>query len=403
VRMARLIKEGIGSLGTNKSRTVYMMAGTVIGISALMVIMAIGKGTEREVMERVANFGTHAVMVTAGGGRGFSPPQEGVTTLRLEDAEAIRNQVSHTALVSPAALKRGMTFRAGAAQARATVFAVEPEWHDAWDWHVADGDPITPEDLATMQRSCVLGSSLSRELFGSADDPIGEDIQIGNVRFRVKGVLESKGTSPMGSDFDNRAIIPLTTGLRRVFNQDHLSFIRVKVADSRYLAAVGEEIRNLLRQRHQITPPREDDFSIVTAADAAEMARGISGTLSVLLIALVGVSLIAGGIVLMNILLIAVSERTGEIGLRRALGATERDVFVQFLTESLAVTFLGMLLGAALGWIVGVAAGMILEMPVAISWEPFALGAAFSVMVGLFFGIQPARRAARLSPVDALR
>jgi len=404
MRILRIANEGIRSLAANKLRTFFMMAGTIVGIAALTVIMAMGKGTEKKVMQRVNNFGIRAIMVTAGGGKrgGMSPPQEGVTTLRLEDLDAIRNQVSGIEVITPAVMKRGASIKAGVSQTQAIVFAVEPEWYDAWDWFVQSGDPISAEDVSTMGRTCNLGTSLSRTLFGDSS-PIGEYVQIENTRFLVKGVLESKGTSPMGTDFDNRVLIPLTTGMRRFLNQDYISYIRVKVKDPKDLTEIGTKIRGILHERHHITPPQEDDFAIVTAADVAQTARGIAGTLSVLLIALAALSLIVGGIVLMNILLISVSERVKEIGLRRALGATQSDIFQQFLAESLAITLLGMILGCALGWGGSILVGMFIKAPVLISWEPFALAVVFSLLVGLFFGVQPARRAAMLKPVEALR
>ena len=404
MRILRIVREGMQALGDNKLRTFFMMAGTIVGIAALTVIMAMGKGTEKKVMKRVNAFGIRAIMVTAGGssGKGMSPPQEDVTTLRLEDLEAIRNQVSGIEMISPVLMNRGASIKAGASQTQAVIFAVEPEWYDAWDWYVQSGEPINAEDASTMARTCNLGTSLSQTLFGDAS-PVGEYIQIGNTRFLVKGVLESKGVSPMGGDFDNRVLIPLTTGMRRLLNVDYINYIRVKVKDPKDLIGIGEEIRKILHERHHITPPQEDDFAINTAADVAKTARGISGTLSILLIALAALSLIVGGIVLMNILLISVSERVKEIGLRRALGATQADIFQQFLAESLAITLLGMFLGCALGWGASMLVGLLLKAPVVISWEPFALAVVFSLMVGLFFGIQPARRAAMLKPVEALR
>ncbi len=402
MRASRIVKEGVQSLGANKLRTFFMMAGTIVGIAALTVIMAMGKGTEKKVMEKVNKFGIRAIMVTAGGGKGFSPPQEGITTLKLDDLEAIRSQVQGIELLTPGVIKRGSSIKAGNAQTQATVFAVEPDWYEAWEWDVRRGEPINAEDMSTMARICNIGTSLSRTLFGDAD-PVGEYLQIGATRFLVKGVLESRGTSPSGGDMDNRVLVPLTTGMRRLLNVDYISYIRVKVKDSKDLVPIGDEIRRILHERHHITPPQEDDFAIVTAADIARAVRGISGTLSMLLIALAGLSLIVGGIVLMNILLISVSERVKEIGLRRALGATQSDIFVQFLAESLAITLVGMLLGCLVGWGVSLLIRMVVKAPVIISWEPFALAVVFSLVVGLFFGIQPARRAARLKPVEALQ
>ncbi|MBI4871542.1 MAG: ABC transporter permease [Candidatus Riflebacteria bacterium] len=402
MRLLRIAREGARALTANKLRTSFMMVGTVIGIAALTVIMAIGKGTEKKVMARVNSFGTHAIMITAGGGKGFSPPQAGITTLRLDDAEAIARQVQGVEVLAPFAMKRGLSSKAGSNQVQTAVMAVGPDWHDAWDWHPTDGDPITADDNSTLARVCLLGTLSAADLFGS-QNPIGEDLQIGNVRFKVKGILAPRGTSPMGDEFDRRIVIPLTTGMRRVFNQDYITNIRVKVKDPRQLESTSAEIRQLLHERHHITPPREDDFAIFSAADIAKMARGISGTLTYLLAALAGLSLLVGGIVLMNILLISVSERVKEIGLRRALGATRQDMFLQFLTESLAVTLSGMVLGSLLGWSVSILLARLTRLPVVISWEPFALALGFALAVGVFFGVQPARRAARLEPVEALR
>jgi len=402
MKILRVASEGVRAMAGNKLRTFFMLAGTMIGIAALMVIMAVGKGTEKKVMKRMESFGPRALMLIAGGGKDLPPPDFSVTTLTLADADAVRGQVQNIEAASPVAFKRKLPIKAGDAQTRAMVFAVEPDWNDAWDWYVADGDPIEAGDVATLARVCVIGQTLSRDLFGDAS-PIGETIQVQNVRFRVKGVLERRGTSPMGTDFDNRALIPLTTGLRRLFNQDHITYVRIKVKDLDHIESVKNQVRRVLHERHHITPPQEDDFRIVSAKAVGELARGTSGTLSLLLIALAGLSLIVGGVVLMNILLISVSERVKEIGLRRAVGATRRDILAQFLTESLAVTFLGMALGCALGLGVCVFLKRVTPLPVVISWEPFALAAAFAFLVGSVFGVQPARKAASLNPVEALQ
>ncbi|MBI4662973.1 MAG: ABC transporter permease [Verrucomicrobia bacterium] len=374
MKLIRLVKAGIQALGSHKLRTFFMMVGTLIGIAALTVIMAMGAGTERAVMKRVSVFGFRAIMVMAGGGKTFPPSgADSVVTLRLEDVDVIRSQVAGIEAMAPAVQARGATFKAGAAQSQAPVFGVEPDWHVAWEWDVQRGDPINGEDVASLARVCVLGQSLRQALFGDAD-PVGQFVQVNNVRFQVKGVLEPKGTSPMGSDMDNRALIPLTTGMRRLLNQEHLSQIRLKLKDDSQLEEAGERIRAILRERHRITPPEEDDFQVRTAADVAKVVRGISGTLSTLLTVLAGLSLLVGGIVLMNIQLISVSERTKEIGLRRAVGATQRDIFHQFLAEALSVTLLGMLLGSGLGWGIAATLAAFTPMAVALSWEPFALG-----------------------------
>lgn len=403
MRMLRIAGEGIGSLAANKLRTFFMMAGTIVGIAALTVIMAIGKGTEKRVMQRVQQFGPQAMMVVAGGGKAVGPPDSSVTTLTLDDARAIRDEVPDLEYVTPQAWESAATLKRGANQIQAMIWGVEPQWHDAWDWQAAEGDGIADEDLATLARVCVIGSSVKRDLFAQ-EDPIGETLYVNKVSLTVKGVLERRGTSGMGGgDFDNRIVVPLTTAMRRMSNVDHIGGIRVVTKNAALMPQQAEHIARLLRERHHIRPPLEDDFRINTPTAIAQMARGTSGTLSILLVALASLSLLVGGVVLMNILLISVAERTKEIGLRRAVGATRRDIFAQFLTESLSVTFLGMLLGSVLGWGVSLAVGRLTPMATVISWEPFALAIAFALLVGVFFGVQPARRAARLQPVEALR
>ena len=402
MKILRIAKEGASALITHKMRTFFMMAGTIVGIAALTVIMAVGKGTEAKVMKRVNAFGTHAIVVTAGGGKGFQPPQEGISTLRLDDADAIKSQISGIEVTAPFAVKQAVSIKAGNSQIQTIVMAVGPEWHDASEWYTTDGDPISTEDESTMARVCLLGTLSAKDLFGG-QNPIGEYVQIDNQRFKVKGILETRGTSPMGDEFDRRIIIPLTTGMRRVFNQDYITNIRVRVKDTRQIDSIASEIQQLLHERHHITPPREDDFAIFSAADVARTVRGISGTLTYLLAGLAGLSLLVGGIVLMNILLISVSERKKEIGLRRAVGATQGDIFRQFLMESLSVTTLGMVSGSAFGWAISAVLARVTQFPVVLSWEPFMLALGFSLAVGVFFGIQPARRAAKLQPIEALR
>jgi putative ABC transport system permease protein len=403
MRRLRTAREGINSLAANKLRTFFMMAGTIVGIAALTVIMAIGKGTEKQVMKRVESFGPRAMMLVAGGGKTIGPPDSSVTTLTLSDVRAIREEIPDLEFVTPQAWQTAATLRQDANQIQATMWGVEPQWHDAWNWYPAQGEGITDEDVATMARVCVLGSSVKRDLFGDAD-PIGQSLYINKVSVTVKGVLERRGTSGGGGgDFDNRILLPITTAMRRVLNVDYIGGIRIITKDSALMAEQSEQIVRLVRERHRITPPAEDDFRITTPLAIAEVARGTSRTLSLLLMALAGLSLLVGGVVLMNILLISVAERTKEIGLRRAVGATRRDIFAQFLTESLGVTFLGMLLGSGLGWGVSLAIGKLTPLAAVISWEPFALAIGFALLVGVFFGVQPARRAARLHPVEALR
>jgi putative ABC transport system permease protein len=402
MRMLRIAGVGIEALAAHKLRTILMMSGTLVGVAALTVVMAMGKGTERKIMKRVENFGPRAIMLIAGGGKDVPGPDLTTTTLTLRDAEAIRQNIGGIEAIAPAAMQRQMPIKAGAAQTQATVFACESNWHHAWDWHAQLGRGITDGDNSMLARVCVIGQTVREELFPDTD-PVGQYLHVGNVRFQIKGVLEKRGTSPMGTDFDNRLLIPLATGMRRLFNQDHLSYIRIKVANVSQLGAVTRDVRQLIHQRHRIGPAEEDDFRLISAEIIARFAAGSSRTLSILLAVLAGLSLLVGGVVLMNILLISVKERTKEIGLRRAIGASQPDVFAQFLAESLTVTLLGMVAGVLVGWGLCSVLPRFTPMPLVISWESIALAAGAAVIVGTFFGIQPARRAARLNPVEALR
>ena len=404
MRFPRIAKEGLDALGINKLRTFFMMAGTIAGVAALVVIMAIGKGTEKKVMKRIQNFGPRAIMLIAGGGKDLPPPDMTVTTLTLEDAEAIRQEIDGLDIVTPQAWRFNMDLKHKNKQTRSVVWGVEPAWHDAWNWDTAEGEPIEAEDVATMARVCVIGTAVKRDLFDN-EDPIGRELYVNKVRLTVKGVLAHRGVGGMGgvNEFDNRMIIPITTAMRRIMNVDYVGAIRIITKDPSRIADQAEKVRTLIHQRHHITPPEEDDFRLITAEIIANMVRGTSRTLSMLLVALAGLSLIVGGVVLMNILLISVAERKQEIGLRRAVGATRRDIFIQFLTESLAVTVLGMVLGSLVGLGACIALSRMTPIKAIPSWEPFLMALAFALIVGTFFGVQPARRAARMRPVEALQ
>jgi putative ABC transport system permease protein len=410
MRIIRLAKEGAKALLTHKLRAFFMMAGTLIGVMALTAITTISVGTARKLKQQLSKWPHDVIKVNVGGGKGYTMPQEGITTLLPTDAEAIQDQIDNLVLVTSVAEKRGLSIKGNSRQIGTNVFSIQPNWHEVMNWHIEQGESVTDEDIATMARVCVLGATIKEELFGE-QDPIGEMVQVGNVRLRIKGVLKPRGVGTSGRASDDRILVPLSTGLRRLFNQEHLSYIRMTVRDPDEIENTGEtriertaeEVRQLLHERHHITPPQEDDFSIVYASIVIKEIRSISKTATVLLIVLAGLSLVVGGIVMMNIMLVSVNERTNEIGLKRALGATRGDIFIQFLNESLIVTVVGIVIGGILGWIVSILLAKYRDLSIGNSWELFALIVLFALLIGIFSGVQPARRAAKLQPVETLR
>ncbi len=400
----KIFKEGLLSLNSYKTRTVLMALGTMIGIAALTAILCINAGTKEEIKTQVSRFGVRAILILPGhGAMGNTVGGKAAETqLKKADAAAISDQVKGIEGISANASQYGLSIKADRNQIDSTIDAVEANWHDIWDWPVVVGDRITQDDVDSMARVCLLGTTVARELFGDRSS-VGETVQIGSVRFKVKGILESRGMTGSAHDRDRRVNIPLSTGMKRLFNQQHISLIRIKVKKGYNLDRVAETALNLLNQRHHIDPKIEQFFTVYSTNSLVKRFRGISGTVNKLLTALTALSLLAGGLVMMNILLASVGERKSEIGLRRAVGATRGDVYFQFLGEALGVNFLGLILGWVLGLLVVYGLQHFSDIPASISWQAFLISGPLAVLAAIVFGLQPARRASRLDPIEALK
>jgi len=385
-----------------------MMLGIIIGVATLTIVVSVGQGAKAEVQRRANKmWGANPIMVTAGGGafRGemSMSVDQGNNTLTYEDMRAIEQEVPNVRKVSPGLIKVEAPLKYRERSTNATVFGITPEFRDYRSWDVDSGEFITDEDVTSMARVCLLGQTVATELFGDAD-PVGQSIRIENVAFKVKGLLARKGASPMGGDMDNRLMIPITTFARRVYNvTTYLSNIVIQLKDSSRMNETAKAVTALMRQRHHITPGMQDDFGVRTPSGIVSTLSKTSRTLTLFLGLVSAVSLLVGGLVVMNIMLISVSERTREIGLRRALGARRKDILFQFLVEALLVTVIGGVIGVASGAAGAQIVRLVSKMPTEVSWQAASLGVVFSAFVGLVFGLQPARRAARLSPVEALR
>jgi putative ABC transport system permease protein len=399
----RALKESLKGLGKNKVRTFLMMLGIVIGITTLTIIVSAILGAKSGVMGKVAKFGLDQIMINAGAGKIIGVPQDApVTTLKVEDGEAVLAEVKNVKAIAPSLNSRALPIKSASGNTESTIVSSTPNWAEVWDTPAVAGDFISDEDLSGMARVAVIGQTVAKELFG-ADDPVGKQIRIRELPFTVKGVLQAKGTSPSGQDMDSRIVIPLSTGQKRLLNRDWIGMIKVVLRDPSKMNQSVEDIRNLLRERHNLQAGVPDDFSIITPKQVTDVATQVSSALGLFLIVISGISLIVGGIVVGNIMLISVGERKREIGLRRAVGAKKKDILSQFLFESVAVTISGGLVGVILGLAGGKVLSLFTKLAMVVSWEPFVLAFLFSGVVGILAGISPARRAASLDPVEALR
>lgn len=404
MQTGKTIKLAVKAIGLNKMRTFLMMLGIIIGITMLTVIVSVGKGGRAKVMKAIQNVGTNAVMVFAGGGKVMGPPDEKTNTLTLDDAQAIMQEVQGIKAMDPALVRLGRTVKFESSNTATVIYGGTTNYGNAWDWTVESGDFFTDEDMNGMARVAVLGKTVVEDLFGDGD-PIGQNIKIENVSFKVVGVLRSRGTSPMGMDMDDRVVIPYTTAARRLFNTPYISIMRMAAADVNDVERIEKQVGDLLRDRHHIAAGFPDDFRIRGASSISKMAKGMMGTMNLFLGLVSLISLAVGGIVVMNIMLISVGERVKEIGLRRAVGARKQDIKKQFLVESALVT----VMGGFVGVLVGLGVSFVLpilskgKMPAMPSWEPFVLGFVFSTLVGLLAGLHPAKKASELDPVVALK
>ncbi len=404
MKQAKTFKLALRAIGMNKMRAVLMMLGVIIGITTLTVIVSVGKGASAKVMKSIQNFGANAVVVFAGGGKVMGPPDEKVNTLTMEDAQAIKQEIKGIRSMDPALTRVSRTVKYEDNNTNTVIYGGTTNYGDAWEWNIESGDYFTEEDMASMARVAVLGKTVVRELYGNTD-PIGTNVKIENVNFKVIGVLAPRGTSPMGMDMDSRIVIPYTTASRRVFNTQYISLIRMASVDPNDTGKIQSEVAGLLKERHHIQPGFPEDYRVSSSSSVNRMAKGMTGTLNLFLGLVSLISLVVGGIVVMNIMLISVGERVKEIGLRRAVGARKNDIRNQFLIESSLITLMGGFVGVIVGLVVSVLLPILSKgkMPAMLSWEPFMLGFIFSVLVGVLAGIHPAKKAAEMDPVIALK
>jgi putative ABC transport system permease protein len=397
-----MLRVALHALGRNVLRTFLTALGIIIGVAAVTAMVSIGTGAKAQMEDQVASLGQNVIMVLAGSTHrgGVFTGMGGAATLTVEDAQALRREVDGVLYVSPE-VRGAAQLTAGESNWNAMILGESDDYLNLRNWPLESGEFFGAPEVQTAARVAILGQTTARKLFAEAD-PIGETVRIRGIPFMVTGLLGAKGTNMMGQDQDDIVIIPYTTAMRRLFGQTTLRLINVSAASPGVSAAVARQITDLLRQRHRIQPGADDDFMIRTQEEINAFATSTTRIMTALLGAIAGVSLLVGGIGIMNIMLVSVTERTREIGIRLAVGARRRDILSQFLAEALMLSVAGGLIGIG----VGMAAAAILARE--FNWPTLTpisavVGAfLFSAAVGVFFGFYPARRAARLDPIAAL-
>jgi putative ABC transport system permease protein len=394
-------------LGRNKMRTGLTMLGVIIGVSAVITMVALGTGASAKVSESIASLGTNLLTVMPGNPRIRFGGQFGVgSTLTEDDAKAIARHFPQSVIAVAPQSRGGVQVKLGNKTWQTQLIGTSPDYRTVNNSPVDRGRFISQSDVDGRLKVAVLGPTVVSQLMGSdMANPVGMDVLMNRVSFRVIGVLKSKGSGAFGQDQDDVVIVPVSTALRRVFNRTYLSSIGIEAASRGDMELATEQMSRLLRQRHHILPPYEDndDFSVRSQTGLLETFQTATGTMTNLLAGIAVVSLIVGGIGIMNIMLASVSERTREIGLRKAVGATSRDIRLQFVIESCVIAGVGGLVGVGLGALGASMLGRILQMNALITPQSVILSVGVAAATGLFFGIYPAQKAAQLSPIEALR
>ncbi|MBR1884937.1 MAG: ABC transporter permease [Schwartzia sp.] len=397
------VRIAVNALFANKLRSLLTMLGIIIGVGAVIAMVAVGMGVTQRVTDSIASLGSNMLIIRpgasmSGGLRGAAGSR---TTLKYEDSVAIKKKIKDIDYVSPTVQKNYQVVY-GNQNWNTSVTGVTQEYMSIRDLKITTGSFITEEDMNTRNRVAVIGMTVASNLFGEAN-PVGKTIRVNNQPYRVIGVLESKGQSSVGQDQDDVVIVPLTTAMDRLLAITYVQTINVQVSSQSKMDDVQANIETLLRQRHHLTGAKDNDFQVQNLTSLMSTMNETTTMLTLFLGSIAAISLIVGGIGIMNIMMVSVTERTREIGIRKALGATFKDIMTQFLIESVVIGVIGGVLGIAFGIVAAQAISKFGDFQTVITAAPIFLSFAFSVGIGLFFGIYPARKAALLDPIEALR
>lgn len=404
MKISDLLEQTFSSLLANKARSGLTILGIVIGIGSVITMVSIGQGSTSSITSRIESLGSNLLMVMPGFARGVGQQVSGgrgsANTLTLDDAEAIKSLAGVVAVAPQTSSRSQVTAKGN--NTNTSVYGVTSAYAEVRNVEVASGTFITDANNSSKAKVAVLGPTTAEDLFGTDVDPIGQTIRFNNMDFKVVGVTVSKGSSGM-SNSDDVIYIPLSTAQQYITGNNKVGTISIEGESQEILTQLQEDVTALLMQRHKITDETKVDFQIMNQADVAASASSIAGTLTMLLASIAGISLLVGGIGIMNMMLTTVTERTREIGLRKAIGAKKSDITVQFLAEAVTLTFLGGVIGVFLGWLASLAVQQFGGVTTVISWVSIILAFGVSAAIGIIFGYYPAWRAAKLNPINALR
>ncbi len=404
MRFANLFKIALRALNNNKLRCFLTMLGIIIGVGSVITMLAIGQGSKNSIKAQISEMGSNMIMIHPGTGQrgGVRQSADDMQTLKIEDYETLRDNAKYLTAVSPQVSSSGQ-FINGNNNYPSSVSGITPDYLNIRMLKVSEGAMFTDQDVATAAKVCVLGQTVVDNLFPNGENPIGKVVRFNKIPFTVIGVLEKKGTNSMGQDQDDVVLAPFTTVMKRVLAIDYLQSLFASAIDENLSEEATDEITQLLRTNHKLKDGADNDFNIRSQQELSEMMSSTSDMMTVLLACIAGISLLVGGIGIMNIMYVSVTERTREIGLRMAIGAKGRDILAQFLIESVIISITGGVIGVIIGGIATWLVTLLARWPVEIQVSAVILAFSVCTVTGVFFGWYPAQKAANLNPIDALR
>ena len=400
-----LMKVAMKAIMNNKFRSFLSMLGIIIGVAAVIVMMAIGQGSKQSIRENISQMGTNIIMIRPGADKGMGGVRQdpsSMQTLKEDDYEAIKKDAKYISYISPEVTASGQAIN-GNNNTSTTLYGESPEYLSIKQWEIVSGNEFTDEDIKKSAKVCLIGKTVKDELFGENVDPVGKMIRFKSIPFRVIGVLKGKGYNSFGMDQDNLIITPYTTVMKRVTAQTYLSSVNCSALTEEMTDDAIEELTSILRQQHKLKDDADDDFTIRSQQEMMETMSSTMDTVTLILVVAAAFSLLVAGIGIMNIMLVSVTERTKEIGLRMSVGARGIDISNQFLIESIIISVTGGVLGIILGAALSLGANYMFSLPTSIPMWSIVVSFIVCTIIGVAFGYFPARKAARMDPIEAIR